>query len=75
LRQTLVAIVLFAMSACTPDPVAPTAVGLANPASVYCAELGGTSTSRTTPEGKVADCHLPDGRVIEEWALFRQDHP
>jgi putative hemolysin len=34
---------------------------IANPAS----EL------RSEPNGTVGYCHLPDGRVVEEWALFR----
>lgn len=25
--------------------------------------------------GEYAICHLPDGRSIEEWELFRADHP
>jgi putative hemolysin len=26
---------------------------------------------RSEPNGTVGYCHLPDGRVVEEWALFR----
>ena len=65
----LICLALFACQE-TPKPV-----GLANPASVYCADQGGTSVSRETAQGTVSDCHLPDGRIIEEWALFRADHP
>ncbi|MGE4371675.1 MAG: DUF333 domain-containing protein [Xanthobacter sp.] len=50
-------------------------VGLANPASQYCDSLGGKLEIRSTLEGQVGYCHLPDGRVVEEWALFRADHP
>ncbi|MGQ3675613.1 putative hemolysin [Xanthobacter sp. TB0139] len=53
----------------------PPMVGLANPASQYCASLGGKLEMRTTPEGQVGYCHLPDGRIEEEWALFRANHP
>ena len=47
------------------------AVALPNPASVYCASLGGRLEIRSGPAGEVGFCHLPDGRVVEEWALFR----
>lgn len=51
-------------------------VGMPNPASVYCLEKGGQSVSaRSEDGGEYAICHLPDGTQIEEWALFRRDHP
>lgn len=44
-----------------------------NPASVHCEELGGESEIRTELDGgQYGVCHLPDGRVCEEWALFRE---
>ena len=50
----------------------PTAsLGMANPASVYCVEQGGTLEIRNETEGQIRYCHLPDGQVVEEWALFR----
>lgn len=51
----------------TQEPV----VGLANPASVYCVDQGGTLALENTPNGQTGICHLPDGRKVEEWALFR----
>lgn len=63
------------LSACAgPEPAAP-ALGMANPASVYCAKLGGKLVIETHVAGQVGICHLPDGTQIEEWALFRRDHP
>lgn len=51
---------------------APAAVGLANPASVHCGQLGGRLEIVTVAHGgQVGMCHLPDGRICEEWALFR----
>ena len=47
------------------------AIGAPNPASAYCVEQGGRLEIRRMPEGDVGYCHLPDGRVVEEWALFR----
>lgn len=55
----------------TSHPAPSHSVGLANPASVYCQQQGGKSVIRETAQGQVGDCHLPDGRVVEEWALFR----
>ena len=46
--------------------------GLANPASVNCVDkLRGKLRIVTTAKGQVGYCHLRDGRVCEEWALFR----
>lgn len=49
-------------------------IGMANPASVYCAQQGGKSEQVTTEAGQRSNCHLPDGRVVEEWALYRASH-
>ncbi len=47
--------------------------GMANPASVNCAKLGGTSIPRTAADGgQSADCKLPDGQQCDEWTLFRE---
>lgn len=49
--------------------VVPPVVGMANPASVYCSELGG--------ELSLSDgaCTLPNGTVCKEWTLFRGECP
>jgi putative hemolysin len=44
---------------------------LANPASVFCVQSGGKSEIRTGAKGQYGVCHLPDGRVVDEWAYFR----
>lgn len=46
-------------------------LGMANPASVYCAEQGGRLEIKDEANGQVGYCHLPNGQIIEEWALFR----
>lgn len=46
-------------------------VGMANPASVYCAEQGGRLETRETGVGQYGVCVFPDGRECEEWAYFR----
>ncbi|MGV8169276.1 MAG: DUF333 domain-containing protein [Candidatus Nanoarchaeia archaeon] len=43
---------------------------IANPASVFCEENGGTLEIRTNNDGQIGYCLL-DGRACEEWALFR----
>ncbi|HEY3983805.1 DUF333 domain-containing protein [Cedecea sp.] len=56
-------------------PTPPQTIGMANPASVYCQQKGGKSLLVKTPQGERADCLLPGGEKIDEWALFRRDHP
>lgn len=46
-------------------------VGMANPASTNCIEMGGTLEIVEGADGQFGLCHLPDGRVCDEWALFR----
>lgn len=54
-----------------PAHAAEDGAGIANPASTYCVSIGGQSIVRQTPSGAVGYCRLPDGKVREEWALFR----
>lgn len=45
---------------------------LANPASVNCTQKqGGTLEIKTEANGQVGYCHLPNGSVCEEWALYQ----
>ena len=47
-----------------------------NPATLYCTKKGGTLEIRHDDQkGQINFCHLPDGTVMEEWALFRRDNP
>ncbi|WP_367888825.1 putative hemolysin [Halomonas caseinilytica] len=48
---------------------------MANPASVYCEEQGGTLEIKQNADGQYGMCALPDGTQIEEWDLYRRDHP
>jgi putative hemolysin len=46
--------------------------GLPNPASVFCADQGGTLEIRTDSSGnQYGMCVFSDGRECEEWALFQ----
>lgn len=79
----LVIPILLAACAASPAPepqAVPGAVpggiaNMANPASVYCGKVGGTLEIRHEADGDAGYCHLPDGRVVEEWTLFRADNP
>ncbi|MFD1712052.1 DUF333 domain-containing protein [Ottowia sp. GY511] len=52
------------------------AVQMANPASTYCVQQGGQLRIQKDAVGNESGlCTLPDGRVMDEWALFRRDHP
>jgi len=65
------AVVLTACVAPAEKPVEPT-VQAANPASQYCVEQGGRLEIKKDEQGgEYGLCHLPDGQVVEEWALFR----
>lgn len=50
-------------------------VGMSNPASEFCEQQGGKLRMVKTERGEHGICMLPDGRALEEWALFRQYHP
>ena len=57
----------FTRGECTPGET-----GMPNPASVFCAEQGGTTDIRTGDDGSQAGfCVFADGSECDEWALFR----
>ena len=53
--------------------VTPTGTaGLANPASVNCGNIGGTTEIKTNADGsQYGMCTFSNGTTCEEWALFR----
>ena len=66
------------LAACGSDaePTGTTSdVGLANPASVFCVEQGGTVEIVDEADGQVGYCNLPDGTRVEEWEYFRSENP
>src|SRR3954451_8434959 len=49
-------------------------VGIANPASAHCGAIGGRFAVRKDRAGtEYGFCRLPNGRLCEEWALFRDN--
>ena len=69
----------LAAAACTTTPAerpaspasSGAAVGMANPASVNCAQRGGKLQIVSTPAGQTGICTFPSGKQCEEWALMR----
>jgi predicted secreted protein/putative hemolysin len=61
-----------AAPAATPAATSPPQAGMANPASLYCGEAGGTlAIEKDAAGGEYGMCTFPNGTSCEEWALFR----
>jgi putative hemolysin len=46
--------------------------GMANPASVYCGQVGGTTEIKKDAQGnEYGMCNFPNGTSYDEWALYR----
>lgn len=70
--RTLLPVLTLALAACAQPPSSSRPIGMANPASVYCVRQGGKLLPQKDAAGNAyALCQLPDGREVEEWALFR----
>lgn len=54
-----------------PAPAAAQRIGLANPASTFCAAAGGELVISDTSGGQVGACVFVGGLAIEEWSLLR----
>jgi putative hemolysin len=57
----------------TTSPAEGGGAQIANPASVYCGEQGGTLLINETPAGQQGLCVLKDGTVCDEWAYYRRE--
>ncbi len=67
-----------ALAACGSDAEpsdTTTDIGVANPASVFCVQRGGTLEIVDEADGQVGYCNLPDGTRVEEWEYFRSENP
>jgi putative hemolysin len=70
MRWLLVAAWCVALAAC--GGPAEDDSGLANPASVFCEEQGGTVEIRTDEDGaQQGVCVFEDGSECDEWAFYR----
>ncbi|AGR58403.1 DUF333 domain-containing protein [Salmonella bongori] len=68
-------LLLGACSSSQHDVPRPPHIGMPNPAAVYCEQQGGTLVPVQTPQGVRSDCNLPNGEIVDEWTLWRRDHP
>ncbi len=71
-RTAFITLALFAALAAgcmESEEASPT--GLANPASVYCAQSGGTTRMREDSTGVRGVCVLADGTEVDEWDYYR----
>ena len=79
MRMLVLAVMAIALAACASgrEAALPQASAqMANPASVYCQQRGGKlEIVKDKNGGESGYCTLPSGERIEEWALFRRDHP
>jgi inhibitor of cysteine peptidase len=73
MRRFLILVCLVALAACGGRaPAGEDGGEVANPASVYCEQQGGTVEIRTDDEGgQVGVCVFDDGSECEEWAFYR----
>ena len=56
----------------TAIPASTATAGMANPASVNCGEINGTTEIKTAADGsQYGMCTFSNGTSCEEWALFR----
>jgi hypothetical protein len=75
-EQQLYTVTLDCAHSAESAPGGAGAVGRANPASVNCAQQGGTLAIETRgDDGQYGVCYFEDNRQCEEWALFRGDCP
>jgi len=64
--------IVLSVSGCGGDDGNDEQSGIPNPASVYCAEQGGTLDIRTDDSGnQTGYCVFSDGTEVDEWAYFR----
>jgi putative hemolysin len=56
---------------CSGDGSSREGIGMANPAAVYCQEMGYEYKVLKTKDGEQGVCVFPDGSQCDEWAFYR----
>lgn len=78
-KTILTGIIVFGLTACGVTPTnndSSSIVGMANPASIYCVNKGGTSRIITSKNGtEHGMCILPDQTRCEEFAFMQGTCP
>lgn len=78
MKYLWIAVPLMVAGCATPPKVEkplPAQTGMANPAAVYCVQRHGERFPVQSPQGVRTECKLPGGETIDEWELYRRDHP
>jgi putative hemolysin len=76
MKSILITCAVMVLTACSTTTVKTNVpVNMANPASVYCHQSGGKLSVIDTASGKTGYCTLPSGELVEEWTLYKRDHP
>ncbi|KAA0124998.1 DUF333 domain-containing protein [Methylobacterium sp. P1-11] len=66
-------VVVLAIGAAIARP--GTVHALENPASAFCATMGGQSIiAKLADGGEIGLCALPGRKIVEEWTLYRMLH-
>lgn len=76
MNKLLIVVSLIIISGCASQQTEKKAqtVGMANPASVYCEQVGGKLEIVNSGQGQIGYCTLPSGEKVEEWTLYRQNN-
>lgn len=63
------------LSACLSSQNDESKVNMTNPASTYCIEQGGEPILKMSKSGdQYGICRFSNGREIEEWKYYRENH-
>ena len=75
--KKLLAILPLLLAGCAqPQPTAPTkTIGMPNPAAVYCQQNQAAPGASANAAGRQHPVQTTQRRNLDEWALWRQDHP
>lgn len=74
-KYLMLSVMALLLSGCANSSTTPKHIGMPNPASAYCKQLGGVTIIKKTAQGDIGYCQFSDETEIEEWTLFRRDHP
>lgn len=61
----------YLRAGCGPGESSQQPLNMANPAALYCEEMGGRVDMRENQDGQYGVCVFPDQTECEEWALYR----
>lgn len=68
-KKLAIAVIVVFAGLCAFSAAKPV-LAMANPAAVYCKDLGYEYIVEKTSDGEFGFCKLPDGSKVEEWKFF-----